>query len=83
MHEKYKLYERAGIEEYWVVHPSDKTLIIFTLGADGVYKPSKPLTKGDLANSSVLPGLAVDLSELFMDVVEEPEEGYYPNASRL
>jgi Uma2 family endonuclease len=82
LHEKYKLYELAGVREYWVVHPQDKTLIIFLL-EDGQYKPAKPLTKGDVAASTVLPGLTVDLDELFMDIVEEPEEGYHPNAIRI
>lgn len=82
LHEKYKLYELAGIREYWVVHPHDKTLIIFIL-EEGRYKPAKPLTKGDVAASTILPGLAVDLDELFMDIVEEPEEGYHPDAVRI
>jgi Uma2 family endonuclease len=83
LHEKYKLYELSGVREYWVVHPQDRTLIIFLLGEDGSYIPSKPLTRGDTARSHILQGLAVDLDELFMDIVEEPEEGYYPNAVRL
>jgi Uma2 family endonuclease len=83
LHEKYKLYELCGVREYWVVHPQDKTLIIFILSSAGVYQPSKPLTKGDIATSSILPGLEIDLNELFIDLVEEPEEGYYPNAVRI
>jgi Uma2 family endonuclease len=83
LHEKYKLYELSGVREYWVVHPQDKTLIVFVLGNDGNYIPAKPLTKGDVATSQILPGLQVNLDELFMDVVEEPEEGYHPNAVRI
>lgn len=83
LHEKFKLYELAGIQEYWVVHPQDKTLIIFILSPDGIYLPAKPLTKGDIASSTILPGLEIDLNELFMDLVEEPEEGYYPDAIRI
>jgi Uma2 family endonuclease len=81
LHEKYKLYEQAGVKEYWIVHPLDRTLVIFKLDADGAYQPSKPLTKGDIANSQILPGLNIDLDELFVDVVEEPEEGYYPEGT--
>lgn len=33
---KRRLYERAGIPEYWLVHPSDRTLTIYTL-RDGAY----------------------------------------------
>lgn len=78
LHEKYALYERAGVKEYWVVNPNDTSLIIFLLDGNGKYQPSKPLTMGDKAISHVLPGFSVDLDEVFVNVVEEPEEGYYP-----
>ena len=83
LHEKYKLYELAGIKEYWVVHPQDKTLIIFVLSANRHYQTSKPLTRGDSATSTILHGLTIDLNELFLDLVNEPEEGYHPNAIRI
>lgn len=76
LHEKYGVYEQAGIPEYWVVHPYDRTLIIFSLQQGGTYQPSKPLTKGDIAASGVLPGFTINLDELFADVVQEPEEQY-------
>jgi Uma2 family endonuclease len=75
LHEKYSIYEKAGVNEYWIVHPLDKTLIIFTL-SEGKYQPSKPLTKGDIAASKILMGFTLDLNELFIDLVEEPEEDY-------
>lgn len=33
---KRRIYERAGVREYWLVHPQDRTLTIYTL-ADGRY----------------------------------------------
>ena len=83
LHEKYRLYEQAGIKEYWLVHPLDRSLVIFILDEDGIYQVSKPLTKGDKALSVVLPGLEIDLDELFTDVVEEPEEIYQTGVRRL
>lgn len=77
LHEKYQLYEQAGVKEYWIVHPQDKTLVIFLLDANLKYQASKPLTKGDFAKSKVLSGLEIDLNELFMDLVEEPEVDYH------
>lgn len=76
LHEKYNLYEQVGIPEYWVVHPYDRTLVIFLLQRGGSYQPSKPLTKGDIAASHILPGFTINLDELFADVVQEPEEEY-------
>jgi Uma2 family endonuclease len=75
LHEKYGIYQQAGVREYWIVHPLDRSLVIFTL-TEGKYQPSKPLTKGDIATSIVLPGFTLDLNELFVDLVEEVEEEY-------
>jgi Uma2 family endonuclease len=76
LHEKYDVYEQAGVKEYWIVHPLDRSLIIFSLDRSGKYQASKPLTLSDSVTSRVLPGLSLDLNELFIDLVEEPEESY-------
>lgn len=83
LHEKYGIYEKAGVKEYWIVQPQDRSLIIFTLTEAGQYQPSKPLTKGDIATSQVLPGLEIDLDELFIDVVEEPQALYPLEVKRI
>lgn len=76
LHEKYNICEQAGVKEYWVVHPTEKTLIVFYLNEEGKYVPTKPLTTGDVVQSKVLPGLSIDLNEVFEDIVKEPEEDY-------
>jgi len=83
LHEKYNVYENAGVKEYWIVNPNDRSLIIFILNDKGQYQPSKPLTRGDKAHSTVLPGFELDLDELFIDVVEEPEEVYPEGTIRI
>lgn len=30
--EKLFLYEKSGVKEYWIVHPTDKTVMVFKLG---------------------------------------------------
>ena len=82
LHEKFDIYEQCGVKEYWIIHPNDKSLSIFLLNEKGEYIPSKPLTYGDIAKSKVLAGLKVDLNEVFLDVVQEPEEGYLPEGVR-
>lgn len=82
LHEKYFVYELAGVKEYWVVNPNDHSLNIFLLDENGQFQPTKPLTRGDVAKSRVLPGFELLLDDLFSDVVEEPLE-YYTSAHRL
>lgn len=61
---KLNLYQRAGVREYWVVSPEDKTVNVFLLDRDvlalrGVYGPT------DLAKASVLDGCFIELSKVF------------------
>jgi Uma2 family endonuclease len=63
---KYELYQEYGVREYWVVHPTDCTLLIYTL-LDGKFIPSKLFTSGDRITSIVLPGFELDLEEVFTD----------------
>ncbi len=82
LHEKYEIYEKAGVEEYWVVHPVEKTIIAFIL-KNGKYQTSKPLTVGDQIASIVLPGFALSLEEVFPDSFKEPEPEYEIKTRRL
>ncbi len=56
---KIPLYERAGVQEVWLLHPTDRTLAIYRL-ADGRYgRPIYQELKGQTLLSSV-PGVSVD-----------------------
>lgn len=61
---KYDLYEEFGVREYWVVHPVECTVLIYTL-VDGEFWPSRLYTAGDQIRSVVLPGFLLDLEEVF------------------
>ena len=61
---KYEVYESSGVKEYWVIHPDERTLLIYTLeGAK--YQPSRLFTLGDRVMSKALSGFELDLDELF------------------
>jgi Uma2 family endonuclease len=64
---KFKLYESHGVREYWIIHPEHQDLLIYTL-VDGKYIPSRLLTSGDVVESTVLEGFALDLEEFFKDI---------------
>lgn len=61
---KYEVYEEAGVLEYWIVSPQDRSFLIYTL-TDGKYVPSRLMTEGDVVRSSVLPGFSLNLDDLF------------------
>ena len=61
---KYEVYEESGVLEYWIIHPYEKTLLVYTL-TDGKYIPSRLFTLGDRVPSQCIEGFVLDLDELF------------------
>ncbi|TVP50371.1 MAG: Uma2 family endonuclease [Mongoliibacter sp.] len=61
---KYEVYEESGVKEYWIIHPYEKTLLVYTL-VNGKYIPSRLFTLGDLVPSQCIEGFVLDLDELF------------------
>lgn len=77
---KYELYLDYGVWDYWVVSPSEKTLLIYTLDGSRKYQPSRLYIRGDVVTSSVLEGFSMDLSEVFEPydwVAHDEAEKYY------
>ena len=62
--EKYRLYERSGVREYWVVDPMGKWLQQYRLGADGRFEVERTYESGSL-ESPALPGLVIDVAVLW------------------
>ncbi len=55
---KRRIYERAGVQEYWLVHPIDRMVTIYRL-VNGEYgKPAVQELKGETA-VGVLPGVVI------------------------
>ncbi|HMI05063.1 MAG TPA: Uma2 family endonuclease [Pedobacter sp.] len=68
---KFKIYEEFGVREYWIVHPSERSLIQYLLNEDGIFVAGKPYTSGDDLVSDLLPGFRLNIDELFMDSDDE------------
>lgn len=83
LNEKYDLYQQCGVQEYWVIQPGNRTINVFTLDNDGKYQVARPKTYGDRVSSQVLPGLTVNLDDVFSNLLEEPEEGYGDEVERF
>ena len=63
---KAALYATAGVREYWLVDPEARAIAVFTL-ADRRFEPvAQP---AGTAASTLLPGLEVDVTALFADLV--------------
>lgn len=63
---KFDVYEEAGVKEYWVVHPEEQTVLIYTLDKHGRYKGSlKPYVSTDTVSPVLFPDLRINLEEVF------------------
>jgi Uma2 family endonuclease len=63
---KYEVYEEAGVLEYWIIHPTEKTFFKYVL-KDGGFESSRMLTLGDEVTTDILPGFKMSLDDLFAD----------------
>lgn len=63
---KRKLYERFGVEEYWVVDPVVETVKVYRRQGDAFAPPLElTLEAGATLSTPLLPGLAIPLAEIF------------------
>ncbi len=62
---KFNIYEEAQIKEYWVVWPTEQTVLQYTLNAEGKYVASRVLAAGDEVVTPILPGFVLNLEEVF------------------
>jgi len=66
LREKFDIYEKSGVKEYWVIHPSEQTVLVYILDETKKYaQVLKPYVKGDKVAPVTLPGLKIDLEDVF------------------
>ena len=65
---KRNLYERYGVDEYWIVDPVDDTIQVYRL-VHGRYWLAAALARerGDVLTTPLLPGLDLPLAKIFQD----------------
>lgn len=65
--EKYNLYERNGVKEYWVVFPLDKVLDVYLLDEVGIYQKAGTYEKDARVKPSIFEDLEIDLGLVFRE----------------
>ncbi len=61
---KRREYADAKIAEYWIVDPEAQRITVLALATDG-YEEGATLSRGEVLRAATLPGLTVDVSEIF------------------
>jgi Uma2 family endonuclease len=62
---KHELYEEAGVKEYWIVNPEEENIVVFVLNEEGKFSGLKMYAGDDSIQSLAVPGLKVNLTEIF------------------
>ncbi|RLD61188.1 MAG: Uma2 family endonuclease [Bacteroidetes bacterium] len=65
LNDKYKVYEQAGVKEYWIVSPNDETINVFVLDKNEKYQLSG-MYAGDMKiKVSIFDDLEINLEDIF------------------
>jgi len=65
---KFRLYERCGVMEYWIVDPEFETVDIY-LNEGGRYVLREQKEKNGVMSSVALEGFQVEISDIFADLL--------------
>ncbi|WP_026485629.1 Uma2 family endonuclease [Caldanaerobius polysaccharolyticus] len=63
--EKFNLYEKFGVREYWIVEPESKIVSVFTLQDNKRYGRPEIYTDEDKIKAFIFDSLVIDLKSVF------------------
>jgi Uma2 family endonuclease len=63
--EKLSLYEKYGVKEYWIIHPVDEIVIIYTLEDNMKYGRPDIYSKENSVIVGIFQDLTIDLKKVF------------------
>ena len=63
--EKLELYERYGVREYWIVHPTDETVMVFRLDSHARYGRPDFYAGEDAIPIGILSDFSISLEKIF------------------
>ncbi|OZB94250.1 Uma2 family endonuclease [Paenibacillus sp. XY044] len=62
--EKFNLYQKFGVQEYWIADPGNRTVHVYAL-QDGLYQVRELYTEQDTVKSILFKDFEISLSRLF------------------
>lgn len=67
LRDKFRLYESHGVREYWIVHPNDKTVLVFKIDGSGHYAKPEMYSEADEIPVGIFSDLNVILKSVFQE----------------
>lgn len=67
VHTKFDLYQESGVQEYWMVEPAEKIVLVYTLQNEK-YIGLKPFTVGEIIESPLFTEMKIEVDAVFKGV---------------
>ncbi len=64
---KLNLYQQAGVREYWIVDPENRSVQVFLLDSSGFFRICEDYGCRDVAKVNVLDGCFIELAKVFSE----------------
>ena len=64
---KLNLYQQAGVQEYWIADPENRSVMVFLPDSSGSLRLCEDYGQKDVAKVNVLDGCFIELSKVFSD----------------
>jgi Uma2 family endonuclease len=71
---KRKVYGKFAVPEYWILDTWSRSLVVFRLAEDNILKEVMNLRGNEILESPLFPGLALNLSEIFLTGLQDSED---------
>ncbi len=67
--EKFDIYQNAGVQEYWIVHPHEATVLVYHLDENNTYQIARqrPYVRGEFIPVGVFDGFSIEADQIFED----------------
>lgn len=65
--DKFNLYQKHGVREYWIVQPNERVLTVYKLKGNNAFDDGTYFTIDDIAQSFIFDDIKVNMREIFED----------------
>jgi Uma2 family endonuclease len=65
--DKFSIYEKAGVQEYWIIAPMQKMILIYIL-KNGVFVALEPIKENQIFHGVLFPQLQINSNELLIEM---------------
>lgn len=69
MNSKRSLYEQHGVKEYWIVHPTDRWIMVYQLDASGHYGPPQIFGMTEPTPVSLFPEFSIEWTFMYCSLI--------------